>query len=71
MSIKPYRLYIITGKGGVGKTSLAMAFTKHLQENGVNVKYNCFYQTPEPELWDALNLPVLDTDLYESAEMYI
>lgn len=71
MSIKPYRLYIITGKGGVGKTSLAMALTKHLQENGVNVKYNCFYQTPERELWDALNLPVLDTGLYESAEMYI
>ena len=71
MPASPYRLYIITGKGGVGKTSLSMALTKHLEAQGVNVKYNCFYQTPEPELWRKLSLPVLETDLYSSAEMYI
>jgi anion-transporting ArsA/GET3 family ATPase len=71
MSQQPHRLYIITGKGGVGKTSLAMALTKHLEEKGTNVKYNCFYQSPEPELWDILNLPVLEANLFDSAEMYI
>ncbi len=66
-----HRLYIITGKGGVGKTSLAMALTKYLQGQNQNVKYNCFYQTPEKVLWDHLRLPVLDTELFASAEMYI
>ena len=71
MSRSPHRLYIITGKGGVGKTSLAMALTKHLEAQGINARYNCFYQTAEPELWDILNLPVLETELVASAEMYI
>jgi anion-transporting ArsA/GET3 family ATPase len=71
MSLKPYRLYIITGKGGVGKTSLAMALTKNLEAHGVKVLYNSFYQNPEKHLWDKLNLPVLDTDLISSAELYI
>ncbi len=66
-----HRLYIITGKGGVGKTSLAMALTKKMQSEGKNVRYNCFYQTPEKTLWDHLKLPVLDTDIFNSAEMYI
>ena len=34
-----YRFYIFTGKGGVGKTTAAMAFTKHLQNNSKKVKY--------------------------------
>lgn len=71
MSAKPHRLYILTGKGGVGKTTLAMALTKNLESQGVNVKYNSFYQTPERTLWEKLDLPVLDADLYTSAEMYI
>lgn len=71
MPRSPHRLYIITGKGGVGKTAIAMALTKKLESQGVNVKYNCFYQTPEKILWDHLQLPVLDTELFSSAEMYI
>ena len=65
------RLYIFTGKGGVGKTSLAMSFTKQLQLEGKNVLYYCFYQLPEKKLWDALKLPVLDIELEKSAETYI
>jgi anion-transporting ArsA/GET3 family ATPase len=65
------RLYIFTGKGGVGKTSLAMAMTKHLEHQGVKAKYNSFYQDPERDLWKQLNLPVLDIELYASAETYI
>lgn len=65
------RLYIFTGKGGVGKTTLAMSFTKQLQLEGKNVLYYCFYQLPEKKLWDALKLPVLELDLEKSAETYI
>lgn len=65
------RLYILTGKGGVGKTSLAMSLTKYLESLGVNAKYNSFYQDPERDLWKKLNLPVMDIELYSSAETYI
>lgn len=65
------RLYIFTGKGGVGKTSLAMAMTKNLESRGVRVLYNSFYQDPERSLWDKLSLPVFDLNLYTSAEIYI
>jgi anion-transporting ArsA/GET3 family ATPase len=65
------RLYIFTGKGGVGKTSLAMAMTKHLEAQGLKPKYNSFYQDPERSLWKELNLPVLDIELQSSAETYI
>ena len=67
----PKRLYIFTGKGGVGKTSLAMAMTKHLEQLGTHVQYNSFYQNPEKTLWKELNLPVLDIELFSSAEIYI
>lgn len=39
MSPRPKRLYIFTGKGGVGKTSLALAFTRYLKEAGHKVSY--------------------------------
>lgn len=66
-----HRLYIFTGKGGVGKTTLAMAFTKYLQKKGVNVKYNCFHQNPEKELQAAIALPTIEIDIDKSAEIYI
>jgi arsenite-transporting ATPase len=65
------RLYIFTGKGGVGKTTLAMSFTKQLQLEGKNVLYYCFYQLPEKKLWESLELPVLELDPEKSAEVYI
>ena len=71
MPLVHHRLYIITGKGGVGKTTLAMAFTKYLQKEGVNVKYNCFHQTPEKNLEKELNLPTIEMTIEESAEVYI
>jgi arsenite-transporting ATPase len=66
-----HRLYIITGKGGVGKTTLAMAFTKYLQKEGINVKYNCFHQLPEKVLQKGLNLPTIEIGIETSAETYI
>lgn len=65
------RLYIFTGKGGVGKTTLAMAFTKYLQKAGVNVKYNCFHQHPEKALEAAIELPTIEINIDKSAEIYI
>lgn len=65
------RLYIFTGKGGVGKTSLAMAMTKHFEAQGLRAQYNSFYQDPERSLWTQLSLPVLDIEPLSSAETYI
>ena len=48
-----------------------MAFTKHLQKKGVNVKYNCFYQQPEKALEKAIALPTLEINIETSAEIYI
>ncbi|MFA6236773.1 MAG: hypothetical protein WC635_05545 [Bacteriovorax sp.] len=55
----------------MGKTTLAMAFTKYLQRRGVNVKYNCFHQNPEKELEAAIALPSIDINVEKSAEIYI
>lgn len=70
--IRPHhRLYIFTGKGGVGKTTVAMAFTKYLQSKNINVKYNCFHQLPEKALQAELHLPTIELKLETSAETYI
>lgn len=69
MNVK--QLYIFTGKGGVGKTALAMAWTLHLKRKGYKVRYHSFYQNPPRNLWNKLQLPVLDLELDQSAETYI
>ena len=71
MPLAHHRLYIITGKGGVGKTTLSMAFTKYLQKEGVNVKYNCFHQSSEKSLEKELVLPTIEMNIETSAEIYI
>ncbi len=71
MSAHYHRLYIFTGKGGVGKTTIAMAFTKYLVSKGINAKYNCFHQNPEKKLEADLKLPNIDIKMEASAEMYI
>lgn len=71
MTKKLKRLYIFTGKGGVGKTTLAMAMTKHLKDKGLNVLYNSFVESPDRELLNECHLPCFDINLQESAEIYI
>ncbi|HXH29758.1 MAG TPA: ArsA-related P-loop ATPase [Bacteriovoracaceae bacterium] len=42
MNALPRRLYIFTGKGGVGKTTLSKAFVRHLTQNGHEAVYLTF-----------------------------
>ena len=71
MSPQTKRLYFFTGKGGVGKTTFAMALTKHLQQKGSNVIYYSFDQDPPFQLINALKVPFLHQTVKESAEIYI
>ncbi|MEE2742550.1 MAG: ArsA-related P-loop ATPase [Bdellovibrionota bacterium] len=71
MSLQPKRLYFFTGKGGVGKTTFAMALTKYLQQNGSNVIYYSFDQDPPLQIINALKVPFLHQTVKESAEIYI
>lgn len=58
MSPRPKRLYIFTGKGGVGKTALALAFTRYLKEAGHRVSYvSLSQQTLADEDVPAQSLP--------------
>lgn len=75
------RFYIFTGKGGVGKTTLSLAFVKHLKDQNKNAKY-AYIQTnsigdapPKHESiiseTKALGIECLPLNLTQSAEVYI
>ena len=65
------RLTFITGKGGVGKTALALALTKSLKDRGFKVQYNCFDQTAHLSICQKLELKSLELDTVKSAEVYM
>lgn len=75
------RLYIFTGKGGVGKTTLSFSFVKHLLENGKKVKYvyfkssslseKTFVQDPIIDEAKRDGIPILALDLAECSNGYI
>lgn len=75
----PKRFYIITGKGGVGKTTMAMAFTNWLNQNGHDATYvslsqqtlqdDAYQFSPLPTGWE--NTPHYFLDLQVAAEGYI
>lgn len=75
------RFYIFTGKGGVGKTTLSLAFTKHLKDQGLKVKLAYFKTTKLEESTinyqevkkkaEELEIEALGLDLMESAQAYI
>jgi arsenite-transporting ATPase len=65
------RLIIFTGKGGVGKTTLALASALHFKKNGVKVKYNSFYLPVDASITSELDLPIFNLSVEESAELYI
>jgi arsenite-transporting ATPase len=73
------RLYIFTGKGGVGKTTLSLAFTRWLQEQGHSATYLTLSQQALidesagqeklPAGWE--NVPHVHLELEAAAEGYI
>lgn len=78
---KPKRLYIFTGKGGVGKTLTSLAFAKKLQADGHKALYTYFssskldetsksFNGPE-DLAKKHNIQTLSLELTQSAKGYI
>jgi len=65
------RLHIFTGKGGVGKTSMAMAYTLFLKQKNQNVFYINFNEENNLSVIDELGLPTLALNIVSSAENYI
>ena len=66
-----HRLHIFTGKGGVGKTTLSLAFAKYLINNKKKVLYNAFDQEEPSDLCKVLDIPCFNFSLKKSAEIYI
>jgi arsenite-transporting ATPase len=70
MSLK--KLYIVTGKGGVGKSMTALALTKALQnQTSKNVYYNCFDLEADKDLCKELGIKTLEFSVTESTTEYI
>lgn len=65
------RLIVVTGKGGVGKTTLSMALTSSLHKSGKNVLYNCFDHPINKNLINGLDLPYFNLEMGSSAREYI
>lgn len=65
------RLYVLTGKGGVGKTTLAMALSKYLLTKNKKVLYNSFDQEPDIKSCKKLNIPYMKMSISESTKKYM
>ena len=65
-----HRLYVFTGKGGVGKSSVSLAFAKSLQLRGQKVLFYAFGSS-RSELAEELGVDCLNLSLKQSAEEYI
>lgn len=75
MATLPARLTIVTGKGGVGKTTISLALTKNLQSKGLKAKYLSFNEALDDNLplgdLQSLKVPFIPMKLSESTEAYI
>ncbi len=78
MKFTPQRLYIFTGKGGVGKTTLSKAFVRYLVEHDHEAVYFTFKRQSVGEEKNSGTIEVLkdgikeiSLDLEESAQGYI
>lgn len=66
-----HRLQIITGKGGVGKTTVSMALTLIRKKQKLNVRYLCFKDKQRKSLVDHLSLPELQMSIDDSVLIYL
>lgn len=77
MGKKPHRLYIFTGKGGVGKTTLSRAFVRELNSLGHKAVYLTFKNSSLGEVHQDTTdetkngLRVISLDLEASARGYV
>lgn len=77
METKPRRLYIFTGKGGVGKTTLSKAFVKFLNDQKFNAIYLTFQNQSLGDVHEGTKektvngIKEIALDLEESARGYI
>ncbi len=78
MSTTPRRLYIFTGKGGVGKTTLSKAFVRYLNEHDHEAVYLTFKnqslsETQKDENTETMidGIKTVSLDLEDSARGYI
>ena len=66
-----HRLYVFTGKGGVGKTSISLAFAKQQLSSGKKILYTSIDQKNNLQLCEQLDIPFLNLNSNESLELYI
>src|SRR3990167_6019305 len=79
--MSPKKFYVITGKGGVGKTTASLSLCLHLKSIGMNPYYAYFKSNTIHEkktgpdtnelLARELGLEILPLDLKESSKEYI
>lgn len=75
------RFYIFTGKGGVGKTTLSLAFAKYLKKQNKKCLYTCItsnkIQNKKEQLDQSLaiaqemQIPILELNLVDCSRNYI
>ena len=65
------RFYLLTGKGGVGKTLSSISLAHHLSQEGRKVLYVGFEPGPQDRLLEAMNIPYRYLNIFESFEEYM
>lgn len=65
------RLFVVTGKGGTGKTTIALSISYALKQLGKKVLYYQSMPDSAQSLALSLDIPTLDLELYQSTEEYI
>lgn len=66
-----YRLYIVTGKGGVGKSTVALSLAQYLSQQGKNVLFISMQQGEELKTAQKLNIPSRFLCPNKSTQTYI